>query len=147
MNTCIKKFLHRGLVFAGFGPVVMGIIYAVLEYTIEDLNVSGTEICLAIVSTYFLAFIQAGVSVFNQMEEWSIAKSTACHFTVLYLAYILCYLINTWIPFRWEVLLLFTVIFAVGYCIIWLSVVISIKLVSQKINKKLSDVKSNENKQ
>ena len=140
MNSYLKKFLHRGLMFSGMGPVVMGIIYAILEYTVEDLLLSGTEICFAIVSTYFLAFIQAGASVFNQIEEWSIAKSTACHFSVLYFAYVLCYLVNTWIPFRWEVLLLFTVIFAIGYFIIWLSVVVSIKLISQRINKKLRDI-------
>ena len=141
MNIYIKKFLHRGLVFAGFGPIVMGIIYTILEYAVEDFSVSGIEICLAIVSTYFLAFVQAGASVFNQIDEWSIAKSTACHFTVLYLAYILCYLLNTWIPLKMVVLLLFTLIFVIGYFVIWISVVICIKLVSKKMNQKLRNIR------
>ena len=140
MNKYLKEFIHRGLVFSGFGPVIIGIVYAILDGTIDGFHVSGSQILLAIVSTYFLAFVQAGASVFNQIEEWSMAKSTACHFSVLYIAYVLCYLINTWIPLKAEIIVLFTAIFVIGYFVIWISVVASIRLVSRKMNQRLNDI-------
>ena len=137
MNKTLKNFLHRGLMFSGFGPIVLGIIYAVLQKTVEDFSLNGMQILIAIISVYLLAFVQAGASVFNQIEGWSIPKSMFCHFSLLYAAYVICYLINNWIPFNIEVILIFTAIFAAIYLIIWISVFISLKLVSRRLNAKI----------
>ena len=137
MNKYIKAFLHRGLMFGGFGPIILGIIYAILEGTLDEFSLNANQLLVAILSIYLLAFIQAGASVFNQIEHWSIAKSTLFHFLVLYLAYVGCYLFNNWIPFDRNVLLIFTGIFSGGYLVIWLTVCISIKLISRKLNAKL----------
>ena len=77
MNKYLKAFLHRGLIFGGFGPIILGIIYAILQKTIEGFTLDGAEILVAIVSIYLLAFMHAGVSVFNQIEEWSLLKCTS----------------------------------------------------------------------
>lgn len=137
MNKYVKSFLHRGLIFGGFGPIVCGIVFLVLSLTINDFSLSGTEIFLAIVSTYLLAFVQAGASIFNQIEEWSVAKSLLCHFATLYLAYSLCYIANSWIPFDPKVILIFTAIFAALYFVIWITVFLCIKTASRKLNSKL----------
>lgn len=137
MNTYVKDFLHRGLVFGGFGPIVLGIVYLILSNTLSDFSLSGTETFTAIISTYILAFLQAGATVFNQIENWSVTKSLLCHFSVVYLAYSLCYLINTWIPFEPAVLLIFTGIFVAVYLAIWFTVYLIIKTVSKKLNKQL----------
>ena len=92
MNKYLRQFFHRGLIFGGFGPIVVGVILAIISVTTNNFEISGVQILLAIVSTYILAFIQAGVSVFNQIESWSLPKSLFCHFSLLYLAYIVCYL-------------------------------------------------------
>ena len=99
MKKYITTFIHRGLVFGGFGPLVMGIIYLILSSTIDEFSLSGAEIFVSIISTYILAFIQAGASIFNQIESFSLAKSLFFHLTTLYIAYTGCYLINYWIPF------------------------------------------------
>lgn len=138
MNKTLKNFLHRGLLFGGFGPIILGIVYAILENTLEDFSLNGIQIFVAIVSVYLLAFVQAGASVFNQIEEWSIPKAMLCHFSVLYLAYAVCYLINNWIPFNRNVLLIFTGVFVVVYLAIWITVFISVKLVSRKLNTKIN---------
>ena len=91
----------------------------------------------AIISTYLLAFVHAGASVFNQIESWPIAKSLLFHFGSLYLAYTICYLINSWIAFDVKVLIIYTLVFLIVYFAIWLTVFISVKLVSKKINEKL----------
>ena len=137
MNIYVKRFLQRGMAFGGFGPIIAGIIYAVIDANTDNLVLTGVEVCIAIISTYALAFIQAGASVFNQIEHWSVPKSTLFHFGAIYIAYVGCYLINTWIPFEPIVIAIFTGIFAVTYLIIWSIVVITIKLTSKKLNKKL----------
>ena len=137
MNIYLKRFLQRGIAFGGFGPIILGIVFFVLSLTIEDFSLGGREVCLAIISTYILAFVQAGASVFNQIEEWPIAKCTAVHFLTLYAVYVGCYLLNSWIPFDINVVLIFTAVFAAVYLAIWLTVVISINATSKKLNKKI----------
>lgn len=138
MNKYLKSFLHRGLMFGGFGPIVVGIVYLILSKSIIDFALDGTQVFLAIISTYLLAFLQAGASVFNQIEHWSLPKSLLCHFATLYIAYTVCYLVNTWIPFEPTVLLIFTLIFVICYFAIWTVVYLSVKITSKRFNAKIS---------
>ena len=137
MNRYLKEFLHRGLAFAGFGPIILGIIFFILEKTLEDFSVSGGQILLGVVSTYILAFVQAGVSVFNQIEHWSLPKSLFCHFGMLYAVYVICYISNSWIPFEWGVIGIFTAIFVVTYFVIWFTVYFIVKATVKKLNATL----------
>ena len=137
MNIYLKRFLQRGIAFGGLGPIIVGIVFYILSITLEGFSLGGGEVFLAVLSTYILAFVQAGASVFNQIEEWPLAKCTFVHFLTLYLAYVLCYLLNSWIPFDINVVLIFTAIFAAGYFVVWLAVFISIKAVSKKLNAKI----------
>lgn len=137
MNKHLKSFLQRGLAFAGFGPIIAGIVFLILGNTITDFSLTGYQVFMAIISTYILAFVQAGASVFNQIEEWPLTKSLLCHFVSLYAVYISCYLINTWIPFEPMAVLIFTAIFVVGYLAIWLIVYLSVKATTKKLNSKL----------
>lgn len=137
MNKYIKEFLKRGLLFGGFGPIIAGIVYLILSITLKDFSLSGLEVFIAIISTYILAFVQAGASVFNQIEEWPIAKSLLCHLSLIYVAYILCYLVNTWIPFDWVIILIFTAIFLLTYFVIWITVYLCVKNQVKKLNENL----------
>ena len=137
MNKYVKDFFHRGLIFGGFGPIILGIIYFILSKIIDNFTISGDEALLAIVSIYLLAFVHAGASVFNQIEHWGIGKSLLCHLSTLYVAYSLCYLINTWIPFEPKVLLIFTLIFMAVYFVVWGIVYFSIRTTSKNFNAKL----------
>ena len=133
----VRDFFLRGLLFGGFGPVIAGIVYLILHFTLKDLALTGLQVFTVIVSTYLLAFVHAGASVFNQIESWPLAKSTLCHFGLLYIAYVLCYVINSWIPFEPMVLGIFTAIFAVGYAVIWLAVYVSIRVTVKRLNRSL----------
>lgn len=139
MNKYLKEFLHRGLMFGGFGPIITGIVYLILSYTLKDLSLSGVEVFIAIVSTYVLAFVHAGASIFNQIEEWPIMKSLLVNLVTLYVAYTSCYLINSWIPFDWTIILIFTAIFVAVYLAIWLVVYLSVKATTKRFNKKLGE--------
>ena len=137
MNKYVKEFFHRGLMFSGFGPIILGIVYFILSKTINNFTLSGGEVLSGIISTYLLAFVQAGATVFNQIENWGISKSLLCHLLTLYVVYSLCYVANTWIPFEPKVLLIFTVIFMAFYFIVWGIVYSIVKTTSKNLNAKL----------
>ena len=137
MKKYVKEFMHRGLIFGGFGPIVVGIIYMIISEFETDFSLSATEVLLAIVSTYLLAFLQAGATVFNQIEHWSVPKSLFCHFITLYIAYSLGYVLNSWIPFEPEVLLIFSLIFIVSFFAIWFIVYFCVIATIKQFNKKI----------
>ena len=137
MNKYVKEFLHIGLIFGGFGPVVVGIVYAILWATLPDITITGAQMCVAIISSYLLAFVHAGASVFNRIETWSVPKSLFWHLLTLYIAYVTCYLVNTWIPFNALVILIFTGIFVVTYFVVWLTVFLCVKSAQKKMNARL----------
>ncbi len=142
MNKYVKDYFMRGLMFGGFGPIVAGIVLCILQLTKVNVSLSGTECLIAIISTYILAFVQAGSSVFNQVEGWSIAKSMGLHFLSLYVAYVTCYLMNRWIPFAWEVIAIFTIIFVAAYLVIWLTVYFIVRTTSRKLNSSIKNQKA-----
>ena len=137
MKKYIKDFLLRGLMFGGFGPIIFGIICMCISFN-KQVPFNGIEIMVAIISTYLLAFIHAGASVFNRIEEWSLVKSTGLHFLTLYVIYVVCYLVNRWLPFDWLVLIIFTGIFALTYMIVWLVVYLIVKKTTKQMNIKLN---------
>ena len=134
MNKYLRSFLQRGLIFGGFGPVITAVIYFIISASNVEVVLSGKDFLIVILSTYLLAFLHAGASVFNQIEEWPLAKSLFCHLGTLYLAYSGCYIINSWIAFEPIVLLIFTGVFVLVYFSIWLTVYLIIKTVEKKLN-------------
>lgn len=137
MNRYLKDFLHRGLIFGGFGPIVVAIVFMCISLADRGFSLTANQILLATVSSYLLAFVQAGVTVFNQIEHWSTVKSLLCHFVMLYATYSVCYVVNSWIPFEPMVLVIFSVIFAVLFFVIWTIVYLSVKATSKRFNSQL----------
>lgn len=136
MNKYFKEFFFRGLVFGGFGPIVVAIIWFFISLKTE-ISLGGKEILISIVSTYLLAFVHAGASIFNQIESWSIPKSVGIHFFILYVAYVSSYLLNSWIPFNINVIFIFTAIFVVVYAVIWITVFVIVRKTTKKLNGKI----------
>ena len=133
MKKYVKEFFHIGAMFAGLGPIIYGIIALTTPSSVSD----GKTVFIAIVSTYILAFLHAGASVFNRIEHWPLTKSAFFHMLTLYVSYLGCYLVNSWLAFDIMNVIWFTVIFAAIYAVVWIAVVVSIKTVSKKLNKNL----------
>ncbi|MCQ2435132.1 MAG: DUF3021 domain-containing protein [Oscillospiraceae bacterium] len=135
MKKNIKDFFKRGLVAAWGGPVILAIVWAVLKSSgvVETLTVN--QVVLGIISTTVMAFIAAGVSVVYQIESLPKAFAGLIQASVLYIDYLGIYLLNGWIPLNrvW----IFTIIFFVGFIVIWLAVYIPIKLKVNKMNRSL----------
>ena len=134
MKKYAKEFLLRGLIFGGFGPIILAIIYFFVSKFHPEVTYGGTEILVGTISVYILAFVHAGASVFNQIEEWGLNKSIACHFGTLYVAYSICYLLNSWIPFDIKIFGIFTAIFIGGYFVVWTIVYLCVRGQSRKLN-------------
>lgn len=137
MNKYLKSFLHRGLLFGGFGPVVASIVFLAVSHTVDNFSLSAQEVLTATLSTYLLAFVHAGASIFNQIEHWPLPKSLLCHFSMLYAAYSLCYIANSWIPFEPKVLLIFSLIFIAVYFVVWITVYLCVRSTTKKLNGQL----------
>ncbi len=137
MNKYLKEFFLRGMMFGGFGPIIMGIIYAVLQNTESGFSLDGGEVLLAIVSTYMIAFVQAGASVLNQIDTRYPLLMTGAHLSLLYVTYVGAYLVNSWIPFQIEALGIFTAVFVLVYAVVWVTVCLTVKAVSRKLNGKI----------
>lgn len=137
MNKYLKSFLHRGLLFGGFGPVVASIVFLAVSHTVDNFSLSAQEVLTATLSTYLLAFVHAGASIFNQIEHWPLPKSLLCHFSMLYAAYSLCYIANSWIPFEPKVLLIFSLIFIAVYFAVWITVYLCMRNTTKKLNGRL----------
>lgn len=137
MNKYVRSFLHRGLIFSGLGPVVAGIVYLILELSHVEIKINGFDLFLAIITTYIIAFVQAGSSVFKEIETWGVAKQVLFQMTSIYVVYFVGYLINHWIPFNWIVIVIFTSIFVATFLSIWFTAYFISKKVSKKLNERL----------
>ena len=137
MKKYAAEFVKRGLVAAWGGPVIIAIIYAILgaNGTIETLTVQ--EVCLAILSSAVMAFIAAGISMVYQVEQLPLPMAIMIQAGVLYLDYLLVYLMNGWMPSQLGPVLVFTVVFAAGYALIWLIIYQCIRRQTKKMNEKL----------
>lgn len=139
MNKYIKDFLKRGMMFSGLGPVTAGLVIFIISLFEENVQLNGVQVLIMIISTFLLAFVQAGATVFNQIEHWSVPRSLACHFSTLYAAYVLCYIVNSWIPFDITVVIVFSIIFIISFFAIWITVYLCVKLLSKRLNKNLGN--------
>lgn len=143
MKEIIKKyykdFLMRGLTVMGGGPIVLAIIYTVLELCGVEVILNGYQVALGIITITVLAFVAAGVTVVYQIEELPIVKAIALHGIVLYIAYAVVFLVNGWLKEGYIPFLVFTVIFIVGYFAVWGIVYLVIKKSTEKINVKIAE--------
>ncbi len=143
MKEIIKKyykdFLMRGLTVMGCGPIVLAIIYTILELCGVEVILNGYQVALGIITITVLAFVAAGVTVVYQIEELPLVKAIAFHGIVLYIAYAVVFLVNGWLKEGYIPFLVFTVIFIVGYFAVWGIVYLVIKKSTEKINVKIAE--------
>ena len=137
MKRFLKEFLHRGLLAASGGPLVLAVIYGVLDATDTITNLTPREVCLGILSLTLLAFIAGGMTAIYQMEQLPLPCAILIHGAGLYIAYILIYLLNGWLQRQLIPILVFTVIFVIGYAIIWLLIYFFTKAKTERLNKML----------
>lgn len=138
MKKHILDFLHRGLLSCSFGPLVLAVIYLILHAQAGIETLSVTEVCCGIFSLAALSFLAGGMNVVYQIERLPLLLAILIHGLALYFGYLVVYLTNGWLNRGAEPLLLFTVIFVVGYAVIWVMIMLITKLRTAKLNAALS---------
>ena len=137
MKKIVLEFVRRGLVAFGFGPVVLAILYLILQSqgVVELLTVN--EICLGIFSLAALAFVAGGMNVIYQVERLPLMWAILIHGGVLYVSYLLVYLLNNWLEWGMIPVLVFTGIFLFFYLAIWAVIYFLNKRNTEKLNSML----------
>ena len=119
MKNNIMEFIRRGLVACGFGPLILVIVYLILQQNTGVETLSVNQVCLGIISLSALAFIAGGMNMIYQIERLPLMAAILIHGSVLYAAYLVTYLVNGWLERGITPLLVFTGIFIGCYLLIW----------------------------
>lgn len=142
MKKYILEFVKRGLMAASGGPVVLAIVYGILGATGTVDALAPGEVCMGVITVSLMAFIAAGVGVVYQMEQLPLLYATLIHVAALYADYLLVYLLNNWIPRSAAGIGIFTAIYFGGYAVIWLFILLSIKVKTARLNRRLREEKA-----
>ena len=137
MKSIVKEFVRRGIAACGLGPIVLAVLYLILQHNgvVETLTVN--EVCIGILSLSALAFVAGGMNVVYQIERLPLMVAILIHGGVLYVSYLATYLVNDWLERGIAPVLVFTGIFVIGYLLIWAVIYSVIKRNTDRLNEKL----------
>ena len=144
MKRHILDFMRRGLAACGFGPIVLAVLYLILQQQGIMENLTVNEVCIGIFSLFALAFIAGGMNFIYRIEQLPLMVAILIHGGILYISYLGTYLLNGWLEWGGIPILVFTGIFVVGYLVIWAVIYSIIKKNTDRINEVLKKQKSAE---
>ena len=138
MKKYIADFIRRGTVSCGLGPIILAILYMILNQwgVLETLSVN--QACTGILSLSALAFIAGGMNTLYQIEQLPLMVAILIHGAVLYLSYLATYLITGWLDQGIAPILVFSGIFVVGYLVIWAIIYWIIKKNTDQVNEMMA---------
>ena len=134
MKKIVLEFFRRGFIASGLGPIVLAILYLILQKQAGLATLTVNQVCLGIFSLSALAFIAGGMNVIYQMERIPLMVAIFIHGSVLYVSYLGTYLLNDWLEWGVTPILVFTGIFVFGYLFIWAIIYSITKRKTKKLN-------------
>ncbi|MBE6571550.1 MAG: DUF3021 domain-containing protein [Ruminococcaceae bacterium] len=143
MKKFVLEFLRRGFIAAGIGPIVLAIVYLILQQSADVSTLTVHEVCIGILSLTILAFIAGGMNAIYQVERLPLMTAILIHGGVLYIGYLGTYLLNDWLDFGVIPIIVFTAIFVVGYIVIWAIIYSIIRRNTAKLNEMLKKKQQN----
>ena len=135
MKRFVLEFLRRGAIASGIGPIVLAIIYLILQ---KAANVEILSVDLGgrrIIKETLLAFISGGLNALYQLERLPLLVAILIHGGVLYVGYLATYLVNDWLDLGVIPIVVFSAIFVVGYIVIWAIIYSIIRRNTARINE------------
>ena len=143
MKKFILDFFRRGLVACGLGPIVLAVLYLILQQSAAIETLTVNQVCIGIFSLTALAFIAGGMNAVYQIERLPLMVAVLIHGVVLYVSYLGTYLLNEWLDWGVTPILVFSGIFVVGYLAIWAIIYSIIKRNTEKLNEILKKRQQN----
>ncbi len=139
MKRFIWDFFRRGIFACGLGPIVLAVLYMILHNRglIDTLTVN--QVCTGIFSITALAFIAGGMNAVYRIERLPLMWAISIHGIILYFSYLGIYLINDWIDWGLNPILVFSGIFVIGYLAIWAVIYCVTKRNTKKLNEMLKE--------
>ena len=134
MKKYMFEFFRRGLIACGLGPIVLAILYLILQHQAAVETLTVNQVCLGIFSLSALAFIAGGMNVIYQIERLPLMVAILIHGVVLYISYLGTYLLNDWLEWGTTPILVFSGIFVLGYLVIWAIIYSIIRKNTKKLN-------------
>lgn len=144
MKKNILEFIRRGLTACGFGPLVLVVLYLILQHQCAVQMLTVQEVCLGIVSLTVLAFIAGGMNALYQIERLPLVMAVFIHGGVLYIGYLVAYLLNGWLEQGIMPIFIFSIVFLLGYAMIWVIIYSVTKRNTAKLNEKLKQKQQND---
>ena len=118
MKKFVLEFLRRGFAACGMGPIILAILYLILQQTAAVETLTVNQVCIGIFSITALAFIAGGMNAIYQIERSPLMVAILIHGSVLYISYLVTYLLNDWLDWGVMSIVVFSAIFLVGYIVI-----------------------------
>lgn len=143
MRKFVLEFLRRGFVACGMGPIILAILYLILQQTAAVETLTVNQVCIGIFSITALAFIAGGMNAIYQIERLPLMVATLIHGSVLYISYLGTYLLNDWLVWGVMPIVVFSAIFVVGYVVIWAIIYSITKRSTEKLNEMLKQKQQN----
>ena len=143
MKKFVLEFLRRGLIAAGIGPIVLAIVYLILQQTAAVETLSVNQVCIGIFSITALAFIAGGMNAIYQIERLPLMVAILIHGSILYISYLVTYLLNDWLDWGVMPIVVFSAIFLVGYIVIWAVINSITKNRTERLNEALKQKQQN----
>ena len=134
MKRFVLDFFRRGLMACGFGPMVLAVVFLILQRCAVLDTLSAHQVFVGIFSLSSLAFVAGGMNAVYQIERLPLMVAILIHGAVLYLGYLGTYLLNGWLEWGALPILVFSGIFALGYLVIWAIIYCIIKRNTERIN-------------
>ena len=139
MKKIILEFVRRGMTACGIGPIVLAILYLILQYQGRIQTLTVNQVCLGIFSISILAFVAGGMNVVYQIVKLPLMIAFFIHGFVLYISYLITYIVNKWLEWGSTPILAFTCIFIFGYLMIWAIIYFITKRNTDKLNEILKN--------
>ena len=137
MRKNIVEFFRKGLTSCCIGPLVLVVLYLILQKEAGLQTLTVREVCVGILSLSGLAFIAGGMNVIYQIEKLPLMWAIFIHGMVLYISYLATYLVNSWLEWGTASVLVFSGIFMLGYLAIWAVIYSITKRNTEKVNAML----------
>ena len=138
MKRFVLEFLRRGIIASAVGPVVLAVVYLILQQVEGVQSLSVNDVCIGILSLTALAFFAGGMNAIYQVERLPLMMAILIHGLVLYLGYLITYLLNDWLDIGVIPIIVFSAIFVVGFIVIWIAIYYAIRRKTMKLNEMLN---------
>ena len=141
MNKLVKKSLLLGALGFVFGGLVA--IFALYPEIFQPGGDKGAAVFNFLVSGVY-GFVVWGGTVIYEKEEWGVLKTTLLHFLITIVGFYIMGGLEGWLEFWTTSFYVISLLFVLGYFLIWLFQYLGYKREVARLNKELEQMKAEE---